>query len=249
MTPARHTFTYPLAMLYIDLEETDLLFGQSAFWSAHRPAAGWFRQQDYLADKPGNTLQERVQNTLAQAGVNVDGPVRLLTHPRYWGVAMNPISCFYCFDKHNSLKFMIAEVTNTPWQERIAYVLMCDDKLRQQNISFSKQMHVSPFNPMEMHYQTRFNAPANKLYLQLENHDQRGLVTDATLTMKRQAATRTALQSLLWRYPMQTLKVASGIYWQALRLWWKGVPFHPYRPRKQASSTSYSHFPTKEEST
>lgn len=229
---AAHAFTYPLAMLYLDLDEVAEVFAGVPGWSASRPALGWWRERDYLPDAPGKTLRERVNRTIHQAtGHWPTGPVRLLTHPRYAGFAMNPISCFYCFqpDGH-TLHSVVAEVTNTPWRERIAYVLPCEPDRKQQRVRFAKRMHVSPFNPMAMTYDARFNAPGRKLYLHLENHDETRVVTDATLTLTENALDRTALLRLLWQFPLMTVQVAVGIYWQALRLWWRGARFHHHQP-------------------
>jgi DUF1365 family protein len=35
---------------------------------------------------------------------------------------------------------------------------------------FDKSFHVSPFNPMEMHYDWRSNTPGERLAIHLENH-------------------------------------------------------------------------------
>ena len=45
---------------------------------------------------------------------------------------------------------MIAEVTNTPWGERHAYVLAADGRVVRTTVA--KRMHVSPFMGMEQSY-------------------------------------------------------------------------------------------------
>lgn len=229
-----HRFTYPMAMLYLDLAELPTLFDKIPFWSSRRFNLGRFCESDYLADEPGQTLMARVNHTLLRTtGKIAAGPVRLLTHPRYLGFAINPISCFYCFAKDGkTLQYLIAEVTNTPWRERIAYVLPVDPDKNLHTSRFAKQMHVSPFNPMEMDYVARFNTAGNKLYLHLENriatdHDET-VVNDATLTLQRKPLTRANLLQLLWQFPLMTLQVAIGIYWQALQLWLRGAKFHQH---------------------
>ena len=253
-----HAFTYPIAMLYIDLDELPTLFTDVPFWSYRRPAIGWFREADYLANEKGDTLRQRVNHAVFNAtGKYPAGPVRLLAHPRYFGFGMNPISCFYCYKADGAtLQYMVAEVTNTPWRERIAYVIPCESGEKQHNVRFEKRMHVSPFNPMEMHYLARFNAPGKKLYLHLENHanfpvardstvvKDSTVVTDATLTLVQEPLSSRSLVQLLWQFPLMTMQVAAGIYWQALRLWLHGARFHHHTsirslnlPTQNATST------------
>jgi DUF1365 family protein len=51
------------------------------------------------------------------------GPVRLLTHPTSAGYTQNPISVYYCYSADGSqLEQCIAEVTNTPWAERVTFL-------------------------------------------------------------------------------------------------------------------------------
>ena len=50
-------------------------------------------------------------------------------------------------------------------------------------------------------------------------------VTDATMTLNRENISPRALNTILLRYPLMTLRVFIAIYWQALRLYCKGVPF------------------------
>ena len=50
--------------------------------------------------------------------------MRLLTTPRTLGRSFNPVSFYYCFDPAGeTVLAIVAEVTNTPWGERHAYVM------------------------------------------------------------------------------------------------------------------------------
>ena len=93
-----HEFRYPLFMMYLDLDELPELFDGHPLWSARRPAPAWFRRADYLGD-PAVPLAQAVRDTVAQrAGERPEGPVRMLTHLRYFGHCFNPVSFYYCFD-------------------------------------------------------------------------------------------------------------------------------------------------------
>ena len=71
-----------------------------------------------------------------------------MTHLRYFGYCFNPVSFYYCFDSSDSfVEAILAEVTNTPWKERHAYVIdLKANKSKNANLigKLEKELHVSP---------------------------------------------------------------------------------------------------------
>ena len=125
-------------------------------WSVGRRNLAEFRRSDFLG--PAATpLKDAVRDCVVRAtGVRPAGPVRLLTHLRYAGYSFNPVSFYYCFGADAvTLEHVVAEITNTPWQERHAYVLSSSGAQRRGGAlqwTFAKAFHVSPFMPMERGY-------------------------------------------------------------------------------------------------
>lgn len=227
--PVPHKFRYRVFMLYLDLAELDEQLEGAAGWSARGAAPGCFRREDFFGD-PARPLDACVRDAVEyETGLRPSGPIRMLANLRYFGVIMNPITCYYCFDESGErLQSVLAVVTNTPWQEQHHYVIDVRDGVRKHKAIFSKQMHVSPFNPMDMDYHWYGNTPGKQLYLHLENHRGAECHTDATLVLARRPMAPRAMTGLLVRYPWMTVKVLLAIYWQALRLWLRGAVFHSH---------------------
>ena len=246
-SPKQHEFEYYVFMMYLDTREIEEVFSLSRFWSLKHFAPAQFKRSDFhinkvhidrghidksqLAQDPLPSVDESVRNTVAATlGKRPSGPIRMLVNLRYWGVNMNPISTYYCFDDSgDNLIAILAEVHNTPWNERHAYVLTGEDFSHKQHVNFPKEFHVSPFNPIDMDYRWRSTTPNETLALHLENWQDNSKIMDATMTLVREPITAKSMNKILIRFPWMTVKVVAAIYWQAVKLWWKGVPIftHP----------------------
>jgi uncharacterized protein len=229
--PARE-FRHPLTLAYIDLNELPELLGGRLV----APGRGVvrFRRSDYLGD-PAMPLEQAVRDAVAEQtdGRRPVGPIRLLTQLRTLGHCFNPVSFYYCFDLGGQrLEAVVAEVTNTPWGERHAYVVP------EGAGSFQKALHVSPFMDMDHAYECRAQVPGRALSVQIENRRAGRRVFDATLAMRRRELTRATLTRATVRYPLGTMRVLALIYMHALGLRLAGATVYPHpRPATVLSST------------
>ena len=204
-------------------------------------------------------LDDAVRSLVEAAGLErPDGPIRLLTQPRYFGYKMNPVSFYYCFDRDDEqVQTIVAEVNNTPWSERHCYILdrstqpgqsahnpqtvdpnaeKTTSAARRLRFRHGKRFHVSPFMEMDMDYRWSIVAPAKTLTVHIENWRDENRLFDCTLHLKRRPISGGQLAGSLIRHPFMTGMIAAGIYWQALRLWWKKCPFVPHPGIAHSSS-------------
>lgn len=176
---------------------------------------------DRYPHAPPNHLSAGEARTVA----GTTGPVFLLTIPPSVGYEQNPLSLYYCYDLEDSesrLKKCIAEVTNTPWGERVSFVFNPSSDL------VAKALHVSPFMDMLGSWRIKATAPGEDLSVSiLVQHPDLGEYFCATLRAKKVSSSMVSNHALyFWLMPHT---VAVWIYWHALKLWWKGVSFiqHP----------------------
>ena len=230
--PVPHEFDYGVSYVWLDLAELDEVFRGRWLWSTRRPALAWLRRADYFGD-PAVPLETAIRDHVETAtGCRPAGPIRLLTQLRTYGHCFNPVSFYYCYDTGGTaIETMVAEITNTPWGERHAYVLPHTRGQREGRalrFRFAKDFHVSPFMPMSQDYDWTFTEPGAQLGVRMVNRGEGERVFDAALALERREIDTASLAWTLTRHPFATLNVLRRIYWQAFRLWLKRIPFHAH---------------------
>lgn len=234
--PVAHRFTYRLFMVGLDLGELERVFRRRWFWSARWPNLAWFRRADHFGD-PCVPLEAAVRDLVQdRLGRRPAGPILLVTHLRYFGFVINPISIYLCLiEGTDEPEAIVLEVTNTPWGERCLYVLdarQAHSEYGRRVFTFAKDMHVSPFMGMDYDYALQLQHRSDTLTVRLENRGAEGVPFVAALGLRRRPITGAHLARALLAYPFVTLQVLAAIYFEAARLAWKKAPFHSHPARR-----------------
>jgi len=225
-TPVAHGFTYPLFMSLLDVDRLPELMRVSRVTGYNRWNWASFDDRDHLGD-PTRPLRERLALDATRHGIDLpDGRIFLLTHLRYLGYGFNPVSFFYCFDAAERLRVVLAEVSNT-FGGSHNYWLRPEPASRTFRASAAKSLYVSPFMPVDLDYEFAFTPPAGHLVAHMKTVTAGSVCFDATLSLERRPWSALEIRRALLRYPVMTATVVASIHWQALKLWWKGVPLVP----------------------
>jgi uncharacterized protein len=227
-------FRHPVAFAYLDLDELPSLLGGRLVRAT--PGLVRVRRRDLLGGaQEYRDVRAAVRDLITQRTGRpaAAGPVRVLTQPRTLGTCFNPVSFYYAFDGDGRLDAVVAEVTNTPWGQRHAYVVRDDPRGASGVLrgAHRKALHVSPFQAMERRYHWAASTPGPTLSVHIENRrpGDGAVEFDATLKLRRHALTTRALRASVARHPTGTVRVLALIYGHAFALALRGVP-HLSRP-------------------
>lgn len=238
--PKSHGFGYDVSFFWLDLAQLARVELHGSLLKSEKFAAFSYRRRDYLA---GDTdLKQAVLDKVTSLGGDVSNvdQVFMLSPLANWGLYFSPLTLYYCF-VHGQLQSLLAEVSNTPWNERHYYLVPITtsvngaagsaDVPKPQLTEFThpKNFHVSPFNPLDMLYQWHVGQPGAELVLSITNWRQQQKIFSAWVKLRRESLHAPALKQLLIHTPWPCVQVVFRIYWHALKLLLKGLPVYGHK--------------------
>ena len=246
LRPTQHRLRYSIFYLLLDLDEIDVLAKKLRFFSHNRFNLFSFHDRDH-GEGSTQSPRDKIIHHLDEAGIETGGPIRLLTMPRILGYAFNPLSIYFCHRRDGSLSAIFYEVNNT-FGQRHNYLIPVapgiTGPVRQES---QKSFYVSPFMTIDMIYSFSIVPPGKDLSVSVIGRDDDGPLIIAKLTAVRQDLSDASLARAFIVYPLLTFKVITGIYWEALLIWLKGIRLYP-RPAAPDRSVTIGRGATPESS-
>ncbi|NDV92135.1 DUF1365 family protein [Alteromonas sp. 345S023] len=225
--PTQHKFDYDIYLFWLHLDELADLSESLMHFSATSRARVRFNRDDYLGPRE-KSLALAVKEKMTQLGANdVEGDIFMLGQLRIWGLYFSPVNFYYLRTPCGHFSYLLAEVSNTPWNERHYYLVDLDKQ-----DDTEKAFHVSPFNPMDMTYQWHIGQPSSRLSLTMNCvRDKKEF--SAGIRLSRLSLNNTNLSRVMKRIPSMTIKTMVGIYWQAIKLFFKRTPIYDHPKKSQ----------------
>ncbi|MFG3281546.1 DUF1365 domain-containing protein [Streptomyces sp. NPDC048111] len=225
-SPSRYTLRHRTYLWLVDLDRLPVLPRPL------RPLAG-FRARDHFTGR-APTIRAALDGFLDEHGIDLaGGPVLMLGHARFCGYVFNPLTVYWCYGPDGALRCVVAEVHNT-YGERHAYLLHTDAAGA---ATVDKDFYVSPFHPVDGHYDMRLPPPGEHLRLSIRLQRPGAAPFTAAVHGTRREATVPALLRLALRHPFPTLRVSLAIRAHGIRLFLRGLPVQP-RPGRTPESAS-----------
>ncbi|MFJ3254680.1 DUF1365 domain-containing protein [Streptomyces sp. NPDC086771] len=198
-----------------------------------RPLAR-FRARDHFTGR-APSIRAALDGFLSEHGIDLrGGRVLMLAHARVLGHVFNPLTLYWCHGPDGAPRCVVAEVHNT-YGERHAYLLHTDTA---GTAAVAKDFYVSPFHPVDGHYEMRLPPPDERLRLSVRLQRPGSPPFTAAVHGTRREATVPALLCLALRRPWSTLMVSAAIRFRGIRLFLRGLPVQPRPGRRTPESAS-----------
>ena len=224
--PRHHRLRYGVFSMLLDLKDLAHLSKCSKLFAYNSKAFFSIRDEDH---GDGRKIKDWVEDVLLDAGLGeANHQVMMLCYPRILGFVFNPLTVFFCYRQDRSLGTIIYEVHNT-FKERHWYILpVISNSSNIIKQKCKKELYVSPFVPMDCTYKFFVQPPGDRVRVVIREEDGDGLLLAAAFSGIYSPLNDLTLLKAAFRYPLMTVKVIAGIHFEAIRLFFKGIPNFPH---------------------
>ena len=217
LKPTKHSFVTKLGCYFMPISGSEKEINKKL---SKDNIKGTFRREVFFGNHKRDLDQSILQEASKINGSEIQGSVYLLGQIKNIGFYFSPVNFYFIKPElAHEYKYMLAEVTNTPWNEKHCYLVdleKCDDQ--------DKEFHVSPFNPMDMKYKWSVKANASSFYIYLGCYRE-DKEFEAILKLQKNPKKNR-------NYFLMNFKIVIGIYLHALILFIKKNPIYDHPKRR-----------------
>ena len=212
--PQENWFEYALIMDYFDIDNPP-----TGYILNHDKSKYLFHNSSHI-----NYMLNRNDKDKDKDHKTLCSSVKLLTNLNYFGVCFNPISVYFCYDKNESLLYIISEVSNIPWFEKTYYLSYIDNSDgRITNNMLSKKMHVSPFNPIKRQkYSFDYRKTNDTIFFKVTVYEKTRMIINAQMMLYKNNIERRKFRGF------RSINTMLNIHKEAFYIWIKGLPLYDW---------------------
>ncbi len=222
--PFKHRLRYRTYSLLVDLEELDS--GTLPRLVSHNRWNLFSIHDRDHGPRDGTQLRAWIDQELSKAGIDpTGGRVEVLLFPRLLGYQFNPLTTWFFYGPAGDLRAVLYEIHNTFGHSHSHLVPVTGPAPHRHD--FDKQLHVSPFFDREGSYAFTLRPPEDRFSVSIRYSTASDDLLTATMVGDRRPLNSSGLMRVFFTHPLLTVKVITGIHWQALRLLVKGARYRP----------------------
>ncbi|GAA5316320.1 MAG: DUF1365 domain-containing protein [Candidatus Pelagadaptatus aseana] len=231
--PRVHKFSYSYGCFWLALDRLEQARQEQPNWFSSGP--GWvkYRRKDHIGPEDQD-LASYIRE-LTKLDKSPDNEVFFLGQLNYLGRYFSPVNFFFIGSQQGTadnpsgefaFHTLVAEVSNTPWNEKHHYIVPLTNSRKPYRQR--KTFHVSPFMETRQEYHWQIHYDNDDFAITIHSTQDKRRQFTAALKLSAETLNHSKLLPVLVSNVVMVAAVKLRIYWQAVKLFCKGIRYQSY---------------------